>query len=53
MKNKICLLLCALLLLSCVPGLAGCSAAERSPETPVVETVAAIQFRDAKNRRVY
>ncbi len=37
MKNKICLLLCALLLLSCVPGLAGCSAAERSPETPVVE----------------
>ncbi len=37
MKNKICLLLCALLLLSCVPGLAGCSAAEQSPETPVVE----------------
>ena len=31
MKNKICLLLCALLLLSCVPGLAGCSAAEQSP----------------------
>ena len=34
MKNKICLLLCALLLLSCVPGLAGCSAAEQRPETP-------------------
>ena len=31
MKNKICLLLCALLLLSCVPGLAGCSAAVQNP----------------------
>ncbi len=37
MKNKICLLLCVLLLLSCVPRLAGCSAAEQSPEAPVVE----------------